>query len=273
MTTNWGLDTAEPAPSWVWRSEGSCRCGQARLLWGSRGASSCLCQLLGTPGVPGLVASLPQPLPPPPHGLPSVCVWPHLPLQIQTHPEVPEVSTSTYAPGVGRWHDSVNDRWVRRSSKATATFPGLGPRRLGKRQTLPKGQPGAPSGDASRCPKALGVSHPRGLAAQLQNPWVFTHSCNEGKNPRSKNSGQLFTLAFLSCRRSWLGNHESNKILYGMSKNKRNKSRLTHLLSPPWGAADWECLPSQLLLARCPARTLAVCIPLDPLSRCLSHCL
>lgn len=72
-----------------------------------------------------------------------------------------------------------------------------------------------------------------------QNPGCL-HIPVMKENPRSKNPEQLFTLAFLSCRRSWLGNHESSEIFYGMS---RNKSRLTHSLSPPQRAADWECLP------------------------------
>lgn len=165
-----------------------------------------------------------------------LCVWPNFPLQIRTHSEVLLVRTSTCAFG-GRRHDSAHDRWIGSSSLATATFPGQGPQWLSHRQTSPRG-------DASCWPKALGVSHTQGSAVQFQNPWVFTHSCNEGKNPRSKNPEQLFTLAFLSCRRSWLGNHESSEILYGMSENKRNKSHLTHSWSPPWGAAAWECLPS-----------------------------
>lgn len=155
---------------------------------------------------------------------------------------------------------------------ATATFPGLGPHRLVTvrlRQRVglvpPEGMP------------AVARKHEEPLTHEVWQPGFKTPGCLHipvmREKPEKHNPEQLFTLAFLSCRRSWLGNHESNEILYGMSKNKRNKSRLTHSLSPPRGAAEWECLPSQLLPARCPARTLAVCVPLDPLSRCLSHCL
>lgn len=155
-----------------------------------------------------------------------------------------------------------------------AAFPGQGPQQLDNCQTSPEGSASFPQQGCQALPEsARSLSYKRFGSLSSKTPGCLHIPVMKAKKPRSKNPEQLFTLAFLSCRRSWLGNHESSEILYGMSKNKKNKSHLTHSLSPPWGDSYWECLPSCSQLC-CPApEALAVCIPLYPLSRCLSHCL
>ena len=182
--------------------------------------------------------------------LPSVITWPALrvcpvkfPSPNTVTSEVLELRTSTCA--LEGWGgdmiqplaDGEDPAWPRLLSQARV-LDGLVSGRPHQ-----KGQPSCPREDARHCPK-----HEESLTHKAWQPFSKYPGCLHipvmKENPRSKNPEQLFTLAFLSCRRSWLGNHESSEIFCGMSKNKRNKSRLTHSLSPPQGAADWECLPS-----------------------------
>lgn len=82
---------------------------------------------------------------------------------------------------------------------------------------------------------ARSLSHKRFGSLSSKTPGCLHIPVMKGKNPRSKNPEQLFTLAFLSCRRSWLGNHESSEILYGMSKNKKEQKPFDSLAEPPMG--------------------------------------
>lgn len=75
-------------------------------------------------------------------------------------------------------HDSAHDRWIRSPSVTVAPFPG---------QVLSGVVTGRPHREGRLLPPSVDSST-RGLAAHLQKPRVFTHSCNEGgkKNQEAK---------------------------------------------------------------------------------------